>query len=148
MCKRIDSPERLSCEKRTMQYFIRGTRSRHNGAVSPISKAEATSLLRKAEEENLPVELVGKSANEQAVYMVGFVSVDGDEETIHIYVTGQIAVTVDLEDAQFQYGDPREAPARHQAKAQRIFQFAISVKKTEWDFLIRVWNQPKSDTFR
>jgi hypothetical protein len=61
---------------------------------------------------------------------------------VWVDVPGQIAVVLDLESAEFEYSEPREPPREQRAKAQRLMQFAVAIKKTEWAILLRVWKRP------
>jgi len=90
-----------------------------NVMSTPIAKNEAVSLLRKAQEETAPVELVGTGEGQQALHVLGFVDVEDGGEAFSIYVPGQIAVVFQLHDAKFEYGEPREAPPQHRARAQK-----------------------------
>src|SRR5262249_31425936 len=95
----------------------------------------------KVQEEAALVELVGEGPGEQAVVIIGFVRVtDGDEE-FSIHVPSQLALTFVLHEAAMEYGDPREAPPEHRARAQRRLQCIIKFKTEEWNCLVRVWKR-------
>jgi hypothetical protein len=108
-----------------------------------ISIADTLLLLRKVEEEAVPVELVGEGPGEQAIVMIGFVRVSEEGTEFSVHVPSQLAVTVVLSKATIEYGDPREAPPEHRARAQRLLQFMIKFRTEEWNGLVRVWRRPE-----
>jgi hypothetical protein len=110
---------------------------------TPLLKTEALLLIRKAQEETAPVELIGTGPGQQSIKISGFAAVEDDAgEIVSIHVPGQVAVFFELNDAEFEYTESRERSAAASAGAERTLDFAIGLKKAEWHVQIRVWKQP------
>ncbi len=107
-----------------------------------LSRAEAIALVRKAEEDSSPVELVGVGPSEQAVHLIGFLSFQEEGAIVSVRVPEAVGAFFSISDCDYEYIDPREARPAERARAQSLLDFMLSFTTGEWQYMIRVWKRP------
>ena len=107
-----------------------------------LSRAEVIRLLRKAEDDSAPVELVCAGPSEQALHLIGFLSSDEEDAYVHVQVPNAVGALFSIEDCEYEYSDPREARPSDRLRAQKLFDFILNFTMGEWQYMIRVWKKP------
>jgi hypothetical protein len=107
-----------------------------------LSRAEVIVLLRKAETDSSPVELVCSGPSEQALHLIGFLSFDDEDGYVHVQVPSAVGALFSIRDCEYEYTDPREARPEDRPRAERQFDFILDFTTGEWQYLIRVWKRP------
>jgi hypothetical protein len=65
-----------------------------------LSRAEVIVLLRKAETDSSPVELVCSGPSEPALYLIGFLSFDEEDAYVHVQVPNALGALFGIEDCE------------------------------------------------
>jgi hypothetical protein len=107
-----------------------------------ISRDDVGMLLRKAQQDGAPVDFTCTGPSEQALVLIGFLALQEDGAIVTVRAPKAVGAFFSLDDCQFEYSDPREAPAKHRSRAQDLLDFLRRFASGEWECLLRVWRRP------
>jgi hypothetical protein len=112
---------------------------------TPILRDDVAMLLRKVEQDRAPVDFTCTGPNDQALVLIGLLAFQEDGAIATVRAPNAIGAFFSLNDYQFEYSDPREAPAKHRSRAQNLLDFLLHFTSGEWQCVLRVWKRPGSE---